>query len=278
MKFTFLLIMLLALKGFTQPKNEINLPNGGKDIEINNLTSLYSLYITKNQEVFNDDKKLEYFQDVNYTFLNQLNKNISMGIPLVLIYADIKTPFKFVSKIKQYIPNHRWLFYMTENIEGLKATAFRNYGSAKNFGLEEILTMEEENDLLVEGFPFAPPLPPPSMWYNDFEDIIYSGKKEDINEVLKKHTHNTLKVSLNKTLTHKGKIIDSNNLKKILEETDVVFLKFDNDILYEDYIHVVQEINRILKQIEKLKESGAYVIEISFQLEELYMDLGIELN
>lgn len=278
MKFTFLLITLLALKGFTQPKNEINLPNGGKDIEINNLTSLYSLYITKNQEVFNDDKKLEYFQDVNYTFLNQLNKNISMGIPLVLIYADIKTPFKFVSKIKQYIPNHRWLFYMTENIEGLKATAFRNYGSAKNFGLEEILTMEEENDLLVEGFPFAPPLPPPSMWYNDFEDIIYSGKKEDINEVLKKHTHNTLKVSLNKTLTHKGKIIDSNNLKKILEETDVVFLKFDNDILYEDYIHVVQEINRILKQIEKLKESGAYVIEISFQLEELYMDLGIELN
>lgn len=278
MKITFLLIALLALKGFTQPKNEINLPNGGKDIEINNLTSLYSLYITKNQEVFNDDKKLEYFQDVNYTFLNQLNKNISMGIPLVLIYADIKTPFKFVSKIKQYIPNHRWLFYMTENIEGLKATAFRNYGSAKNFGLEEILTMEEENDLLVEGFPFAPPLPPPSMWYNDFEDIIYSGKKEDINEVLKKHTHNTLKVSLNKTLTHKGKIIDSNNLKKILEETDVVFLKFDNDILYEDYIHVVQEINRILKQIEKLKESGAYVIEISFQLEELYMDLGIELN
>lgn len=90
MKITFLLIVLLALKGFTQPKSEINLPNGGKDIEIESLTSLYSLYITKNQEVFNDDKRLEYFQDINYTFLNQLYKNISTGIPLVLFMQILK--------------------------------------------------------------------------------------------------------------------------------------------------------------------------------------------
>lgn len=73
-KIVFLTTLLLAVKSYAQPKNEINLPEGGKDIEIKHITSLYSLYITQNQEVYNDDKRLEYFQDINYSFLNQLSK------------------------------------------------------------------------------------------------------------------------------------------------------------------------------------------------------------
>jgi biopolymer transport protein ExbD len=268
--------MLLALKGFTQPKNEINLPNGGKDIEINNLTSLYSLYITKNQEVFNDDKKLEYFQDVNYTFLNQLNKNISMGIPLVLVYADVKTPFKFVSKIKQYIPNHRWVFYMTENIEGLKATAFRNYGSAKNFELEEILTMEEENDLLDEEFLFE--TLPINSWHFDFEKTMHSGNKEAIIEALNSYSHSVLTISQHKTVMHNELFLNDESLKKLIKANQVLFLDCDDDIFYEDYIDAIQKIKKHQITLEKNEEDKAYIIEVSLSLKKHFKEMDIELN
>ncbi|MDP5156949.1 MAG: hypothetical protein NWQ07_00045 [Flaviramulus sp.] len=276
MKITFLLIVLLTLKGFTQPKSEINLPNGGKDIEIENLTSLFSLYITKNQEVFNDDKRLEYFQDINYTFLNQLYKNISIGIPLVLIYADIKTPFKFISKIKQYIPNRRPVFYMTENINDLIATGYSNYGSAKNFALEEILTKEkeEENDLFEDEFEFVPL----NSWHIDFEEIMHSGKKEAITEALKRHSYSVLTISQDKTLMHSELFLNDESLKKLIKANQVLFLDFDENIFYEDYIDAIQKIKEHQIALEKNKEDKAYIVEVSLNLKNSLKEIGLELN
>ncbi|OBX17593.1 hypothetical protein LX77_03719 [Gelidibacter algens] len=278
MKNIFLLILLLTVKGFTQPKNEINLPKGGKDIEIKSTKSLYSLYLTKNQEVFNDDERLEYFQDVNYTFLSQFDKNISMGIPLVLIYADVKTPFKFVSKVKSYIPNHRWVFYMTENIEGLKATAFRNYGSAKYLDLEEILTAEEEENLLAEEFPFAPPMPPPNWWFVDFEKKLFSGNKAAIQNALNEYSHSVLTVSQNKALKHDNIILNDESLKNFIQANQVLFLNFDDGIFYEDYIDAVQKIKNHQIALEKNEQDKAYIIEVSLNLKSQLEEMDIELN
>jgi biopolymer transport protein ExbD len=280
MKFeiTYLLLVLLSFKVFAQPKNEINLPKGGKDIEIKQLTSLYSLYITKNQEVYNDDRKLDYYQDISYTFFNQLYKNASIGIPLFMLYADVKTPFKFVSKVKQYIPGHRWVFYMTENIEGLTATAFRSYGSIKNFVLDEILTLEAENDLLIEEFPFAPPLPPPSMWYVDFEETLYSNDREAIQGSLNEYTHALITISQNKKLKHNDLVLDEVALGELVKKNKVLFLDFEENVFYEDYIDAIQKIKQYQIDLERNGEDKAYVVEVSLNLNNNLKALNIELN
>lgn len=133
-KMKYLLLLLLASKGFAQPKDGIKLPKGGKEIEIKSLTNLYSLYITKNQEVYKDDRKLEYFQDINYTLLDQKNKIPEPWIPqMVLLYADAHTKYKFIDKIKSHITSTFSLFYMTDNIDDLVAIFFKfNNFSKKN--------------------------------------------------------------------------------------------------------------------------------------------------
>ncbi|MDZ4147781.1 MAG: hypothetical protein U1C58_05810 [Flavobacteriaceae bacterium] len=278
-KIVHLLILALTIQGFAQPKKEINLPKGGKDIKINRVTGLYSLYVTKNQEVYNDDKRLEYYQDINYTYLNQFYKNISYGDPLVLIYADNKTPYRFVSKIKEYIPGHRWIFYMTENIEGLKATAFGNYAPDKNLALEEIITLDDEikikkfNDSVS-----SPPLPPPNMWYDDFVQTIYSGNKEAIQEALKNYAHSVINISQIKKLDDNKLVLDKEFVKNAIKNNNIVFLRFDDSTLYEDYIFVIQKIKEVLIELEKLDENIAYVIEISNQLNNLFENLSIQLG
>lgn len=279
LKFIYIILIFISFKGFSQPKSNITLPKGGDLMKFNSITGLYSIYITKNQEVYIDDRKLEYFQDINYTYFNQLYKNSSFGFPRVLLYADVDTPYRFISEVKDYIPSCLRIFHMTDNIDDLKAAPFTNCARYNELVLEEIYTLEEEisiqklNDSLG-----PPPLPPPSMWYFNFAETMYSGNKEAINQALKKYSYTVLTVSTGKKLKLNNVLINQESLKKALKSNNIIFLKFDNKALYQDYISAIQLINKCLLELEKLDENSAFVLEFSNYLGKLFKSLEIKLN
>ncbi|KJD31326.1 hypothetical protein PW52_16725 [Tamlana sedimentorum] len=275
----YLLLLLLALKGFSQPKDEIKLPKGGKKIEIKSLTNLYSLYITKNQEVYNDDKKLEYFQDINYTLLDQKNKIPEPWIAQkVLLYADAHTKYKFIDKIKSHITSTFSLFYMTDNIYDLIATSFRfNNFSKKSFLLEEINSLQEEeliesSSITMDISDFANP------WWVELERDLYSDNKEVIQGAINQHNHTLITVSPNKALKHKDLLLNDNNLKALIKSNKVLYLDFDDNTYYEDYLDAIQKIKKHQIALEKKQEEKAYVIEVSINLKKHLNQMGVELN
>jgi len=269
LKLILLFTAFLLLKSYGQPVDKIDLPKEGTDIKINKTFQLYSLYITKNQEVYNDDKRLDYFQDISYSIIDQRNKSVDFSFPQKLfLYADKKVQYKFIDKIKGYFVAPKWAYYMTDGIEQLKATTFwLNYGN-QNLEIEEIMTLEQDvrNEALNSEGPSLL-MPPPMAWYHEFEDIIYSRNKESIDNILKERTHDVLQISKNKTINYKNKVIYEDSLLKLFKNNEVLFLKFDGDVLYEDYISAIQIIKDILKSIEKKQEKRAYVIEVSYALE-----------
>ena len=268
-KYLFIILIIITSFGYGQPIDKIKLPKGGTDINITKTVQMYSLYITVNQEVYNDDKRLDYFKDINYSIQEQRNKSVDFSFPQKLfLYADKKVQYKFIDKIKGYFVAPKWVYYMTDGIEQLKATTFwLNYGN-QNLEIEEIMTLEQDvkNEALnCEGPSLL--MPPPMAWYHEFEDIIYSRNKESIDNVLKEHTHDVLQISKNKTINYKNKVINEDSLLKFFKNNEVLFLKFDGDILYEDYISAIQIIKDILNFLEKKQEKRAYVVEVSYELE-----------
>lgn len=261
-----------VLTCFGQPKDKINIPKGGEDIKITEFTNLFSLYITENQEVYNDHKRLMYFEYINYSLRTQRN-SIEPWMPLkVLLYADEKVYYKFIDKIKSHIPVTTWLYYMTDNVEDLRAISFRlNSRCKKSLLLEEIPTLEKDTSSIEETIEIidAPEL--------QLEKDLYFGRKKAVKKTLNSLSNKTLIVSKNKTLLNSiGENIDSEFLERLIKKNRVLFLKFDDAIFYEDYLHTIQKIKKIYNGLDK-GEQRAYVIEISYELEKIMKDKKIKL-
>ncbi|OEJ99130.1 hypothetical protein A8C32_08115 [Flavivirga aquatica] len=265
--------IFITTNGIAQSKEDINLPEGGDDLSF---YGTIEVFITKNQEVFNKEKKFNFYDDISNFILNK--SKLPMLERRVLLYADNKVKYSFIDKIKQEIALvEKMLFLMTDTIEKPKKGYSIYLNSYLNRGKEQTSILTLEQDLKNEAFNSMvppPPLPPPSMWYHEFEDILYSGKKEIIEDVLKKHSYKTLNVTSNKVLKYKQEIINNNDLTKVLKENDIVLLKFDKDIYYEDYIYAIQEI----KKLKSLEKSRTYIVEISYELENLLNKINVSID
>lgn len=271
----FMFVFILC--GYSQPKDKIALPKGGKDIEFTQLTNLYSLYVTKNQEVYNDGKKLEYFQDISYTLQHQKN-SLEPWMPFkMLLYADGKVLYKFIDKIKNQFSIFPWgIYFMTDNTSDLKGTSFRYTTHIKeDIRLEKINTLEE--DIFISQNSFEETIDIGLAWQMQLEEYLYASKKEEVQKILKEYPAFVLTVAKNKTKLHNNESIDYDILKELINKNKILFLKFKDDIYYEDYLDALQEIKKIKKVLRDKNENNAYIIEISFELESLLKEMNIQL-
>ncbi len=271
-----LLILLISvsitMSGFGQPKTKISLPKGGVE---RSFYGTIDFYITENQEVFSEDKRLLRYDDISNLII--MKNDIPLSERRVLLYADKNLSYSFIEKIKEEIAQvEKVLFLMTDSIAGTKKgySIVLNSHLNRHKNIKTILTLEQEikNQEFNESV-LPPPFPPPNMWYHDFEDIIYSGKKEAIKKVLKEYSYDIIRVLPNKVLEHKEVAISSEQLKRIIKDNDILFLKFDDKSLYGDYIYAIQEIKKHQIKLKKEKENRAYLVDISLKLEKLLIGL-----
>lgn len=140
------------------------------------------------------------------------------------------------------------------------------------FTLDQVKRNEELNGNSYKYFP--PPQPLPSVWYHQFEEIIYSGNKVKIDSILKEYKYSTIKLKPQKEILYKNELVDSIILNNLFENSHIVFLTFDYGLTYDDYVFVRNQYN----ELKQKKKEIAYLIEIPYDLEYQLNDMNIEID
>ncbi|WP_223552300.1 hypothetical protein [Aestuariivivens sp. NBU2969] len=269
-----LILLILPISSFSQIKDSIALPEGGKEVSFYATTNIY---VTKNQNVSTDNKTFRYFDDISNSIINQFDYS---NPPRVLLYADKNTRFEFIERIKKEIALvDKKLYLMTDNIgnssKGIPIYLNSLLGVHKNSShiltLEQVLRNEKLNATKYKYTP--PPKPLPNVWYHDFENIIYSGNKKNIDSILEKKSYSSIRLKPEKNIAYNGKNIDLDLLKEIFTKNDIVFLKFDYHLIYDDYVFIINQYS----ELKKLNKEAAYLIEIPYDLEYLLKDKQIKI-
>lgn len=273
--FLSLVIVIFTISvSFSQVNDSIELPKGGKEVSFYATTNIYA---TKTQNISTDNKKFNYFDDISNSIMNQFDYSSN---PKVVLYADKHTRFEFIQKIKKEIALVNKIFYiMTDSTNNSKMgiPVYLNSFLGIHKNSAEILTLiqvkrnEEFNGNEHQYLP--PPKSLSSAWYHEFEEIIYSGNKSKIDSILKKYKYSTIKLKPQKKIIHNKQKVDSILMDKLLERNQIVFLKFDYDLVYDDYVFVINQYD----QRKKLNKEMAYLIEIPYELEFLLKNLNIKI-
>ncbi|MHA7056065.1 ExbD/TolR family protein [Aquimarina sp. M1] len=279
--------VLLSTTLMAQPTDQIQLPTGGEKINLKHTTPLLSFYVTKNQEVYLENKKLDFYEEIYYALEKKKHTELEELTPFIriLLYADKEVKYKTIDRIKSEIGAvFRTIYYQTGNIKDIsEATPAILSGSLKEKNTTPIISLEDQEKITsikTSSLPLPPP-PPPMFWHYELDPLLYSKRKKEIQLTLKQYTYTSLWINQNGNLIHKGKTIsikDSSILKGVLKENQIVFLRFDNDITYNYYMQTIQELRQISKSLEKSKEKRAWVTEISYDLENLYRKIEITLK
>ncbi len=270
-----LLLVCVNIFVFGQSKDNVNLPEAkGKELSF---YGTIDLFVTKNQEVFNENKIFVRYDDISNFILSK--HDLPLPERRVLVYADRKTRYSFIDKLKQEIALvEKSLFLMTDSSDDTKRgySIFLNSFLLKHKNNKTILTLEQEikNEEFNKNVP-PPPLPPLSLWHRSFAETIYSGEKGAIIKALTDYSYDVFRVLPNKRLEHNNSIISGKSIDKIIGSKDVIFLKFDKKILYEDYIYAIQEIKNSQRNLKEKNGGGPYLVEISFQIEHYLKNLNI---
>ena len=271
---TFLFCLSLSLNA--QPKESIKLPEGGKEMAIEEALQLFSLYVTENQEVYNDGRKLEYFDDISYSILDQKNKSIDEWTPqLVLLYADKNVKYSFIEAIKIEVAKAKNnIHYNTGNVEALETINKLLEYNPNNFkSLHFIKSKEEE---LAEGeiesvFMMTPPPPPPSL-----VAYIYAVDKTMVEEGLNSFsTYTFVTLKNDKILDSNGEPLDEQNLANLIPNEALLFIRYDKNLLYGDYIKSTVKLDELRKKLKETKQIEFRPFEASSELEAHFKKLTI---
>ena len=107
---------------------------------------------------------------------------------------------------------------------------------------------------------------------------IYSGQKEKVLKVLNAYTFKSVYISVNKKIKVDNQTFDLSNkeiVKDILLTNDILFLRFESNITYNDYIESLKQIKSIIKAVQEETKKRAWVIEVSFELEKFLIEKNI---
>lgn len=277
MKKTLIILLFIICPvylSFSQIRDSITLPEGGKEVSFYATTNIY---VTEDQRVSTDHKSFQYFDDISNSIINQFDYS---NRPRVLLYADKNTRFEFIEKIKKEIALVEKIFYImtdstTDSKRGIPVylNSLLDYKNSSDIlTLDQVKKNEELNGNTYQYFP--PPEPLPSVWYHQFEEIIFSGNKVKIDSILKEYKHSTIKLKPQKEIFYKKEKVDSIVLNNLFENSQIVFLIFDYGLSYDDYVFVRNKYN----ELKQTKKEIAYLIEIPYDLEYQLNSMNIEID
>lgn len=273
---------MLCFKAFSQPTDFL-LPEGKAEIELNYTAIVMKLYITKHQEVYFEDEKLQFYDQIASAILKaerQAPEAMIGANKMIYIYADRNVPYSFVEGIKMEIAKLgiRFLFYKTNDDDNniLQAEIFR-LNVFKEYEIPRPIVTVEEADLNQEYFLMIPPLPSQLMpsyldWLSDLELAIGSMDTGTVKNILSGLKYESFKVLPDEKIYHNEKVYDLTDgeaLSQIIHEKELLLLDFDENLIYEDYIKGIQKVRELIKSESSTEETTLITIEVPIPLKNI---------
>ncbi len=268
-RYLIVFMMFTFAIAYPQPKDDIVLPKGGQKYEkVESLAEFEkpSLYITKEQVVFIEKVKLEYFNSISYFLFHFGEMNPPHVFVIPRLYADTDTHFDFIQRvIHQTAMMSSKIEFATQENKSIR----KDVSTLLKIDKSRISTLKEE---IVVDFDIVPP---PIPWWLAARTDMYSGNVKKVKNVLSEHKYAVIKVLSNQRIEHKGQILSETKMADLLRENDILFIRFDENLFYKDFIYAIDFVNQIAKKVEAITKSSAYPIEVFSELEEFMIENDI---
>lgn len=265
------------------------LPLGSHELKINVPIQIFDVYVTKDRKVYCEGKRLKYFDEISSLLVqNQRERPDSFPRMDIYLHADKRLPYSFVDRIKSEI-GRSWHFivYKTDALDGLYGITRRVIGthlSSRYSDTERIIDTKTQAELdsiwrslrnempPSASFPlttFPPTPPPPPAEFDEYKlaRLLYQNNTEGVKDILNRRTHSVLTFFTKNKYTIDNNEYDLSEKEKLianLTKSDIILMRFADDLTYGDYIKVISKIAEFQK--DKLKNFG-FIIEISKECE-----------
>lgn len=147
--------------------------------------------------------------------------------------------------------------------------------------------IKERDSLSKKKRELNPNLPPPpssndNRWVQaspNIERATYGIQQNIIDEALSNKVFSCYSISNTGLIDDAGKEINVSKevLQEILKNNDAVFLKYESDLIYDNYIEFVKILQELKPNFKKNIHSYAEVIELSYQIQQLHKKAHIKL-
>ncbi|NQX78020.1 hypothetical protein [Gilvibacter sp.] len=254
-------------------------------------TPYYPIYILKSEEIvlFNDTIAPEQLPKLLYKGIPGYGSYMMIPKAQVHLIVDKDVSYSIVDEVKTQIAStaasRLYFYYRASNENGIssriKAIRYPNYYSYFKLDVPAHMLLRSElpkQDSSLKSIEGEPPIPPKPNHINiatSVEKAIYSKQQDVIDEALagKKCTCLTLERDRIVQEINDGFVeIRDEALNDLMSEYDVVFLKFDQRILYQDYFDYLIQLEAIQDLLKKVE-----IIELSKEIREIHKDVGIRL-
>jgi len=295
MKTIFIIFLLISTFGYSQKENII-LPESNVKLDSIRKSPHYSIYITSNEELYFEDKRLRFWDEIGTNILKRERVPISKVVNDIIIYADKNVPYLFVQRAKDEIGKvwDGYIHYKGGTFKNASANTFFISGSylrnkrkkrdgdyISNLGI--IYTTKEKNGidkvprLTDEAWPIIP-----AIWQHNFSVDFFKTDTVFIKKTLSELKWGSLVIISNKRYSFKGKeynFSDELMLKNIMKSNDLLFVKA-NFISYDKYFKAISLIQKLRYYAPKSPHGvlrKPFIIDIHYILEEDLKERNIHL-
>ena len=273
-----LLILCLHIKGYAQTNDSITLPAGNIDMKIYGPTIILEIYVTQDQKVYFNNKRLEYFDQICSMLKENYRDRTIHEDRKVAIIADVGINYNFIDKIKEQLGCIRIgrVYYKTGNLDDLTYQYNLLNGSTlevNNNG--RILTTEEEYEYrqLLSRIPSAPG----EFDYYVLMRALHNGSKQEIEDWLEKYSFNSLRLIGDSKFRYNDQILDykdEGTLEQIILNPENLLIQYGENLTYGEYVRFTQIKNELAIK-HKINLNEKMIGELSLQAEERLKKLGI---
>ncbi len=295
MKKIFVCFLLISTFGYSQ-KEDIILPESTIKLDFIRTSPHYSIYITNNEELYFEDKRLRFWDEIGTNILKRERVPISKAVNDIIIYADKSVPYLFVQRTKDEIGKvwDGYIHYKGSTFENASANTFFISGSylrnrrKKRYddsisNLDIIYTTKEKigidkvPKLTDQAWPIIP-----AIWQHNFSVDFFKADTVFIKKALNEIKWSSLVIISDKSYSFKGKQYDFSDelmLKNIIKSNDLLFVKA-NFISYDKYFKAISFIQKQRFYAPKSPHGvlkKPFIIDIHYILEEDLMKKNIRL-
>ena len=271
-KILTVILMMQNLLLTAQNKN-IKLPKGyGFEVKYSDtsITPIFSVHVTKKGKVSFEDIKLpvEKLGDTIFKYRNKIRPDL---MPFIInhIYADKKTPYKYVDAVKEQMSRARMfrVIYRTDNTQDIsKGLTY----SVHRYLKPAIKEPGEEKSLIFGEIPIVRSLE------DQIIENLYTLQFEQAKLKLNKFKYVVITINDSESLLVNNKKIllkEAEQIYDAMKNNDFFIISVDENLKYEDYIKNLTTIVKSYKKYEK----HISLFEISIGLQKILKEKNIKL-
>ena len=260
-------LFLFMISGICYSQIEkINLPSG-YDFKIkyspNNVTKIYSIYITKKGIISFERNRLSTKELGDFLFSEKTKfPKVNNRITKLLLYADINVDYNYIDAVKSAISSAKInsVYYRTNSLDDItKGLGLRNIASL--FYKKELPLKNNPGDIIVDNIVEKHPI-------QNLQDELYNQNFNHVNLLLKKLKYKEIEFINGNEIRIGNKKVKLSNTESIYNEIknlDFYFIKTNSKLKYGNYFKNISTIIKLYRD----KKVDIPFIEVSIELQKI---------